>query len=237
MSQLVFQRVERKYLVDDRQYQALRLSLPEWMEADKYSDYMIHNLYYDTPDDYLIRTSLDKPVYKEKLRLRCYGEPSGSSPCFAELKKKYRGVVYKRRLELTLDQACRWLNRGEPLESPCQISREIDWFLAHYRPVPKVVLTYHRLACHGREDPELRLTFDDDVRWRSWDLDLTRPIDGYPLLAPGQRLMELKVPDAIPLWLVHLLNRLEIRPATFSKYGRAYQQLKQQELKGAIPSA
>lgn len=237
MSQLIFQRVERKYLVNEGQYRALLQALDEHMEEDRYSDYQIHNLYYDTGDHYLIRTSLDKPAYKEKLRLRCYGVPAWDSACFVELKKKYQGVVYKRRLELTLDQACRWLDRREPLAEACQISREIEWARDYYPLVPQMALLYHRLAFHGREDPDLRLTFDDSIRWRDWDLDLTHPMAGRDLLAPGQRLMELKVPGAMPLWLAGLLSELAIYPASFSKYGRAYQDLKHQETEGVISCA
>jgi hypothetical protein len=120
-----------------------------------------------------------------------------------------------------------------------QIGREIAWFQHLYGLKPKMMLTYHRLAYHGKDDPELRLTFDDDIRWRTWDLDLTRPMDGPALLPPGQRLMELKTLGAMPLWLAHELERLEIWPASFSKYGRAYQALmtQTQETKGAATCA
>jgi hypothetical protein len=239
MSQMIFQRVEKKYLLEDSQYRALTQTLAQYMVEDKYSDYQIGNIYYDTDDYYLIRTSLEKPKYKEKLRLRCYGRPTGDSSCFVELKKKYQGVVYKRRLELPIDQAAAWLNRSGPMPENTQIGREIAWFQHLYGLKPKMMLTYHRLAYHGKDDPELRLTFDDDIRWRTWDLDLTRPMDGPALLPPGQRLMELKTLGAMPLWLAHELERLEIWPASFSKYGRAYQALmtQTQETKGAATCA
>ena len=237
MSQLILQRVERKYLVDEGQYLALSQALAGPMEEDRYSDYLIHNIYYDAGDDALIRASLDKPVYKEKLRLRCYGQPAWDGPCFVELKKKFRGVVYKRRLELTLDQARRWLDRREPLAEECQISREIEWVRDFYPLAPRMVLIYHRLAFHGREDPDLRLTFDDGIRWRDWDLDLTHPAAGRDLLTPGQRLMELKVPGAMPLWLSGLLSELAVYPASFSKYGRAYQERSQLKTERTVTCA
>lgn len=237
MSQLIFERVERKYLVDDRQFQVLCQALETRMEEDRYSDYMIHNIYYDTDDYYLIRTSLERPAYKEKLRLRCYGKPSWDGPCFVELKKKYQGVVYKRRLELGLDEARSWLDQGRPLCADSQIGREIAWTRDRWQLKPKMALTYHRLALHGIENPELRVTFDDDIRWRDWDLDLTHPMDGPCLLVPGQRLMELKVPGALPLWLAELLDRLEVYAVSFSKYGRAYETLMKQTSKGATTCA
>jgi hypothetical protein len=239
MSQMIFQRVEKKYLVNDSQYAALRSVLAQYMVEDKYSDYQINNIYYDTDDYYLIRTSLEKPKYKEKLRLRCYGRPTPDSTCFVELKKKLKGVVYKRRIELPLGMATSWLERDSALSPDTQIAREISWFKNLYDLKPKMMLTYHRLAYHGKDDPELRLTFDDDIRWRTWNLDLTLPMDGSEILAPGQRLMELKTLGAMPLWLARELERLEIWPVSFSKYGRAYQTLmtQTQETKGAATCA
>jgi SPX domain protein involved in polyphosphate accumulation len=237
MSQMIFQRVEKKYLVSDAQYQALTQTIAQYMVEDKYSDYQINNIYYDTDDYYLIRTSLEKPKYKEKLRLRCYGRPTGDSTCFVELKKKYKGVVYKRRLELPLNLATRWLERDTAVSPDTQIAREIAWFKDLYHLKPKMMLTYHRLAYHGKDDPELRLTFDDEIRWRNWNVDLSIPMDGPSLLAPGQRLMELKTLGAMPLWLAHELERLEIWPVSFSKYGRAYETLMTQETKGAATCA
>jgi hypothetical protein len=237
MSQMIFQRVEKKYLVSDAQYQALTQTIAQYMVEDKYSDYQINNIYYDTDDYYLIRTSLEKPKYKEKLRLRCYGRPTADSTCFVELKKKYKGVVYKRRLELPLNLATRWLERDTAVSPDSQIAREIAWFRDLYELKPKMMLTYHRLAYHGKDDPELRLTFDDEIRWRSWNLDLSIPMDGPALLSPGQRLMELKTLGAMPLWLAHELERLEIWPVSFSKYGRAYETLMTQETKGAATCA
>lgn len=133
----VFARYEKKYKLTLSQYAALRRWLQDRMEVDSYGLHTICNIYYDTPDFQLIRTSLEKPVYKEKLRLRSYGVPGGDTPVFVELKKKLDGVVYKRRVSLPLREAKRYLAyEGRP-DLDCQILREIDWALARYPLEPK----------------------------------------------------------------------------------------------------
>ncbi len=222
MSQLLFERVERKYLIDDRQFCALMPALKPHVEEDKYPDYMVHNLYYDTENYFLIRTSLEKPTFKEKLRLRCYGTPAPNGNCFVELKKKYKGIVYKRRLELPLTQAYSWLEKGHlplPEDLTCQ---EITWARNYWDLSPKMILIYRRTAYHFNENPNLRITFDSEILWRNSDFDLTLPVFGSELLPSGQHLIELKVPDAMPIWLGRLFSELEIFPHSYSKYGQAY---------------
>ena len=219
--QTTFQRVERKYLLDEEQYQALRFRLEGEMEPDRYAQNTICNLYYDTPNYQLIRTSLDKPVYKEKLRLRSYGVPADGDTVFVELKKKYKGVVYKRRVPMELRKARAWL-AGESCPEDSQICREIQWTLQFYHPRPAVFLAYQRQALAGREDPQLRVTFDQKLRFREEGLDLVQGDWGSPLLPEGQYLMEVKIPGALPLWMSHLFDQLDIYPTSFSKYGTYY---------------
>lgn len=219
----VFARYEKKYLLDRAVCQPLVAQLARYMKEDDYGKTTICNLYYDTPDHRLIRASLEKPVYKEKLRLRSYGVPQPDSQVFVELKKKYKGVVYKRRIAMPLTEAMRFLKREGRGGQPSQIEREIDWVLGFYPDLrPAMYLSYDRVATYGMEDPNLRITFDSRILWRENDLDLCSGSFGRPLLAPGQRLMEIKIPGAMPLWLSHLLDAYEIRPLSFSKYGRGY---------------
>lgn len=195
----VFARYEKKYKLTLSQYAALRRWLQDRMEVDSYGLHTICNIYYDTPDFQLIRTSLEKPVYKEKLRLRSYGVPGGDTPVFVELKKKLDGVVYKRRVSLPLREAKRYLAyEGRP-DLDCQILREIDWALARYPLEPKAFIAYDRIALFGREDPDLRITFDCNLRWRDAFLDLSQGDWGQPLLDKQEILMEAKLPAAMPL--------------------------------------
>lgn len=226
--QTVFRRYERKFLMDPAQFEALQDFLRRRMEPDQYGKSKVCNLYYDTPDFYLIRTSIEKPFYKEKLRLRCYGVPNDDSTTFVEIKKKYDRVVYKRRIHLPYSDAVAYLRGQAALPEPSQIGREIEFFVQRYRTLqPALVVTYDREALYGKDDPALRVTFDTDIRWRTDALDLTCGAHGTPLLPPDRRLIEIKIPGAMPLWLAHELDRLGIRRTSFSKCGRAFSMYQQ----------
>ena len=221
----VFERVERKFLLTPAQYAGLMRTLPEYMQADQYGESTILSLYLDTEDSLLIRRSLEKPVYKEKLRLRSYGVPREMDNVFLEVKKKVRGVVYKRRICLPLAQAMECLAQGSVPAAGGQIGREIAYMLRRYRLRPAVLLAYDRTAYTELEPSpnQLRITIDRDIRSRQTDLDLRLGGAGESLLAPGMRLMEIKTAHAIPLWLCAALDQNEIRPTSFSKYGRVYE--------------
>lgn len=221
--QTCFRRVEKKYLLTREQYEAMLKGMEGHTKPDLYPRYTINNVYYDTPDFRLIRTSLDKPIYKEKLRVRSYGTPLPTDPVFIEIKKKFDGVVYKRRITLESREAARYL-AGDPLRAESQISREIDWFLKNWQAVPAAFIGYDREAYAGVEEADLRITFDTDLRGRGWDVDLRKGDYGDRILPEGAILMELKIPDAAPLWLARLLSENQIFQISFSKYGTWYKQ-------------
>ena len=220
--QRCFQRYEKKYLLNPEQYQKIRAGLAPYMEADEHGRYTICNLYYDTPDFQLIRASLDKPVYKEKLRMRSYGVPADGDSVFVELKKKYKGVVYKRRTVLEAGEALDYLAGRCSPRAKDQICREIDWFLGRYHPVPQVFIAYDREALAGLEDRVLRVTFDIDLRWRDTALDLRSGDGGERITSRDQILMEIKIPGSAPVWLSRLLSENSVFPTSFSKYGVCY---------------
>ena len=222
--QSCFKRVEKKYLLTGQQYTAMRRGMEKYVKPDAYSHYTICNVYYDTDDFRLIRTSLEKPVYKEKLRVRSYGVPTNADKVFVELKKKYDGVVYKRRITLGAAEANCYL-RGGRLNRESQISREIDWFMKSYRPHPAAFIGYDREAYAGRDNPDLRITFDTNLRGRDWDVDLRKGDHGDLILPQDSILMELKIPGSAPMWLARLLSENEIFSTSFSKYGTYYKQL------------
>ena len=194
------------------------------MRADEFGRYTICNVYYDTDDYRLIRASLEKPIYKEKLRVRSYGVPEDRSDVFVELKKKYDSIVYKRRTVMTAADAVSYLQSGAVPEREDQICHEIDWFMHTYRPSPKVYIAYDRIAFAGLENPELRVTFDTNLRWRDRELDLRAGDYGEPILSSDRILMEIKIPGTAPVWLTHLLSELGAFHTSFSKYGAWYTQ-------------
>ncbi len=236
----VFERHEKKYLLDARQRAFIEAELIKRMTPDAHGESTIRNLYYDTPDYRLIRKSLDKPVYKEKLRVRSYRKVTGEDKVFVELKKKYKGIVYKRRIALPEQTAMKFL-AGEPLElkkAGTQILKEIDYFCRVYgRPEPKVFISYDRIAYFGIHDSSLRISFDRNICWRTTELSLGSEPGGRPIMEEGQSLMEIKAGGSMPIWLVELLNRGKILPVSFSKYGKAYQTMLAEGSVTFIPEA
>lgn len=222
-NQEVFRRIEKKYIVDEPTYEKLIKKLDGHFVKDRYYKSTICNIYYDTPSHQLVRNSIEKPVYKEKLRVRSYGVPNNEDMVFVELKKKYKGVVYKRRIEMTLAQTRDFFAGKEVPHNNPQIENELKYFLKFYEGIaPAMYLSYDRLAYCGAEDPSLRLTFDTHILYREEQKELDKGIWGKELLPAGVRVMEIKIPNAMPLWLSVILDKLEIYPASFSKYGTAY---------------
>lgn len=224
--QMVFKRYEIKFLLDRAQKAQVLEAMEPYMVPDAYGNSTIRNIYFDTENFRLIRRSLEKPVYKEKLRLRSYSLAAEDGDIFVELKKKYRGVVYKRRLILPQNEAMEALLRHEAIPGHDQITEEINYFCRFYETLrPVVFLSYDREAWHSRTGDELRVTFDENVRCRGDRLSLCEEPSGYALLPEGKVLMEVKTPGAIPLWLVHCLTEVGARKASFSKYGEAYRHM------------
>lgn len=219
-----FKRKEIKYKLTEAQYEKFREIVDLYMMPDEYGESTICNIYYDTENYDLIRNSIEKPVYKEKIRLRSYGVPEAGDPVFLEVKKKFRGIVYKRRVILSLEEAYDSLQKEQLKEEHGQIGRELSYVLQHYHVKPKVYLAYDRLALQGKEDPSLRMTFDFRIRGRLDRLDLAFGDEGEFLTEEDMVIMEVKAGDALPLWLVHALEELQIYPCSFSKYGTLYKQ-------------
>ena len=223
--QAVFKRKEVKYLLTEAQLAALRPALETHMEPDAFAHSSISNLYYDTPDFRMLRRSQEKPVYREKLRLRSYGVPDEETQVFPEIKKKAEGIVYKRRVSMPYGDALRYLSRRQP-GGDGQIFQELNWMLTSYGSLAsRIFLSYERDSWKGQEDASLRLTLDREILWRTEALDLRRGAWGTPLLEPNQVLMEVKISNAAPLWLAEALSENGIFPISFSKCGRAFETL------------
>ena len=229
-----FKRIEKKYLLSEAQFEALFHRIGSHLKPDEFGRSTVMSLYLDTPDYRIIRRSIEAVDYKEKLRLRSYGTASADSTVFLELKKKFGGVVYKRRAAMPLTEAERYLRTGiKPFES--QIISEIDWAMKLYgRPKPAVMIACEREAWFDEEHPDLRLTFDRNIRYRENELRLSRGSAGIHLLPERTVLLEIKTAGAMPLWLAQALDAEGILPGSFSKYGAAYTHMRE-EIQYPVP--
>ncbi|MFB9276689.1 polyphosphate polymerase domain-containing protein [Cohnella cellulosilytica] len=226
----VFNRYENKYLMDTKAFYGIYNRLMEYMELDAYNRndrfYSISNLYYDTDRHTLIRDSLSKPKYREKLRIRAYGVPESDAKVYVELKKKVFGLVNKRRSAMRLDEAYGFIRTGRP--PACregmnkQVVAEIEYFLSRYELRPMTYLAYDRIAMFCKGNRDLRITFDTNIRSRRRDLKLESGDYGEQLLDKGQWLMEVKAEKTVPVWLAKLLSELGMYRTSFSKYGNEY---------------
>ena len=224
--QTVFKRYELKYMLSVLQKEKILAAMEPHMALDKYGRTTIRNIYFDTDNYRLIRRSIEKPAYKEKLRIRSYCQATAESAVFVELKKKYENVVYKRRLPLQERAAMAWVCQLENCPVDTQIAREIDYFIDFYGKVkPTVFLSYEREAYYDKDGGDFRVTFDDHILARQTDVTLRSPIYGTPILPEDNVLLELKCAGGIPLWMVEVLSREGIYKTAFSKYGAAYSKL------------
>ncbi|MBD2845331.1 polyphosphate polymerase domain-containing protein [Paenibacillus sp. IB182496] len=229
----VFNRYENKYVLDEATYRSFSNQLLAYMELDDYNKqherYTIANLYYDTPSNTIIRHSLSKPKYKEKLRLRAYGTPAPDAKVYLEIKKKFNGLVNKRRTALRLHEAYAFVSTGDaPMPQPYmnhQVIGEIAYMLTQYELQPAVYLAYERQAMFSKESRDLRITFDTNIQSRRYDLELESGPYGEQLLEPGQWLMEIKAEKTMPLWLSRLLAENRMYRTGFSKYGNEYKRM------------
>jgi len=221
--QTVFKRYELKYMLTAQQKEQIVKAMEPHMKLDKYGRTTIRNIYFDTEDYRLIRHSIEKPVYKEKLRIRGYSRSEEGSPVFVELKKKYKSVVYKRRIVMPEQQAMNWLCQGSDHPEESQIVKEIDYFCQFYGTLrPAVFLTYEREAYYSPTGDSFRVTFDENILSREEEIAISAPVWGTPLLPEGMVLMELKTSGGIPLWMTRFLTQPRIFKTSFSKYGTAY---------------
>lgn len=233
--QSIFKRYELKYLLTPEEKQEILQAMAPHMQLDRFGRSEIRNLYFDTDSYRLIRRSIEKPTYKEKLRMRSYRPAGPEDPVYVELKKKYKSVVYKRRLLLPQQQALDWLAGRIPAPVDHQIAREIQYFINYYETIrPTVFLSYEREAYYSLNGDDFRVTFDDTILSRQDHLFLDAPAGGDVLLPQGRVLMEIKTSGGIPLWMTAVLSRLHIYKTSFSKYGAAYQNFIFPQIKGVI---
>ncbi len=233
--QTCFKRYELKYLLTHKQKENILNAMKPYMKLDDYGRTTIRNIYFDTDNFRLIRKSIEKPMYKEKLRIRSYKQAGPDDTVFIELKKKYDSVVYKRRIPLKHNELMTSLKKGNHLPIKSQIADEINYFCEFYGDLqPSVFLSYEREAFYDLYGSDFRVTFDENILWRTNNLSLSEAPYGNALLEPNMTLMEIKTSGAIPMWMVKVLNEQKIYKTSFSKYGEAYKEIMTQFDKGEI---
>lgn len=221
--QTVFKRYELKYILTGEQKIKIMQAMEPYMELDEYGRSTIRNIYFDTDNYQLIRHSIEKTTYKEKLRIRSYNRAKEDSTVFVELKKKYKHVVYKRRISMAQSEAMAWVGKEKHCRADTQISEEIDYFLDYYKTLhPVVFLSYEREAYYSKDASDFRVTFDEHILCRQEDLSLKSDVYGSRVLPEGMTLMEIKCSGGIPMWMTRVLSEEHIYRTTFSKYGTAY---------------
>ena len=231
--QAVFQRHELKYLLTRSQKGRILECIQPYMSLDKYGRTTIRNIYFDTENYRLIRRSIEKPVYKEKLRVRNYKSKHSDGNVFVEIKKKYNKVVYKRRISLAEDEAISWLTGESECAVESQIVKEIDYFRNFYGELkPALFLSYEREAYYCKDGGDFRVTFDENILCRQENMNFYTESSGIPVLEEDKVLMEIKCSGGIPLWMTEILSKEKIYKTPFSKYGTAYQRIIYPKLKG-----
>lgn len=228
-----FKRYENKYIVNDEQFERLISALSEFMEFDEHcknGTYKICNVYFDTADNDVIRHSVSKPYYKEKMRFRTYGTPKNDdAPAFIEIKKKIGGIVNKRRATLTYGEAVRYLRDGVKPENLSYINRqvlaELDYYFEQNAVAPAAYVSYDRIAMFSKTDHSFRLTFDNNIQTRRYNLSLKDGSYGEQLLPDGVHLMEIKISGALPMEVARILSENGVFKTGFSKIGKEYEKL------------
>ena len=241
----VMKRTEVKYLLDPAKTRYIMDAIAGHMEPDRFGLTQIASLYYDTPDRRLIAESIQKPVFKEKIRVRSYGPATDSSPVFLEIKRKCKGEVYKRRISTDLTGVERFFAGGSALDENSaqdrkfcekQIARELEYFRDFYGDLrPSCLIMVDRLA-YFQPGGDLRITLDFNPRYRDHDLRLDGSMEGENLLPKGWSVMEIKVQQAMPLWLTEILSEGHIYKTSFSKYGEAYKRMMSAAAQGPAPA-
>lgn len=217
----VMKRYELKYYLSKEQLSYFIDEITKYMKVDKYGLTTISSLYYDTIDYRLITKSIEKPKYKEKIRLRSYGLANEKTSTFLEIKRKNDGIVYKRRISL-LEKEAESLFKNKESDRKDQIGRELEAFLEQYQNLePKYLIIYDRIAYY-QDNSDLRITIDQNPRYRTDDLNLHTSLDGEPLLEEGGAILEVKVQHSVPIWLSAILTKGKIYQTSFSKVGTAH---------------
>ena len=235
----VFSRIEKKYLITPEDKKALIKTIKQYLEKDLYFRSKVFNLYFDTDNYDLITQSIDWVDFKEKVRARSYG---GYDRVFLEIKTKVKGkedsLGYKRRIMITRDDFAELVAgqttltklaaRSVEQSTDFQIAREVEYLITHFNLRPKILVMYNRESYKGADG--LRITFDEKLSYRDHNLKFAKHKNDKMYFKDDHNIiMEIKTPEALPLWLVKKLSELKLYPRRFSKIGNIYQSLRKEQ--------
>lgn len=221
-----FRRVEKKYMLTRKQHEQIVKEIKNKMIGDPNGMSTICNIYFDSPQYDLIRKSIEKPVYKDKVRIRSYNIPNKNSEVYLEIKRKLYGVVSKRRIEIKLNDAESYISGVKIKHKDVQVLNELDYYFKLYNLIPVAYISYDRSAYYSKDDKNFRVTFDNNITARTYDLKLENGIYGQKILNDDNYIMEVKTLKSMPLWFVkNIISKLEIQPCKYSKYGEAYKNI------------
>lgn len=230
MHEEIFNRIEKKYLIDVPTRKKLLNVIEKNTKEDKYFKSEIFNIYFDTDNFDLIIKSIENPDFKEKFRARGY---SGFDRVFLEIKTKEKErdvrIGHKRRVLLTHKQFKKFLKREKTAEELAggQIAKEVDYLVSYFDLKPQILVYYSRKSYVGEDD--LRITFDENLSYRNKDLNFKRTIhDKHYFSDKRNIIMEVKARGGMPLWLTHLLSENKIFPERFSKIGKIYEKIRKE---------
>lgn len=219
-----FQRIEEKYLLSQAQKEELLRHVSNYVTRDKHFRSSMRNIYFDTVNFDLVARSIEKPIFKDKFRVRSYDDPAKSKEVFLEMKMKYKGISHKRRTRISYEEYQSYLHDHD-FDQHDLIWREIDYYFRYYDLRPMMYVAYDRESYAGTQDENLRITFDANLRSRMKNLELTNDRGTQNYFDQPTCIMEIKMMHALPLWLARALTELEIQPTSFSKYGQIYRSM------------
>ena len=244
-------RVEEKYLITKQDKTALMKAVSKRLNHDEYYKEEILSLYLDTDNFDLAIKTIDRPNFREKVRVRSYNVPTKSKEVFFEVKTKLKigkdKIGNKRRLVIPLKDFYAYIDKGQDLvkiaekasngdAQQMQVARELDYLIRYFKLKPKLIIVSDRTAFRGKDDHGFRLTFDENLRFRLNKLKLEKGGEGekyFPNTSDPKHsiIMEVKTMHAMPPWFVDELSRLHIYPVRFSKYGKIYQLINERNKK------
>ena len=192
--------------------------------------YRVSSQYFDTPDLKAYWEKLDGVGYRQKFRLRFYGDEPKADAIFFEIKHRWDQTVYKERVPLQLEALSSLLEQPNQILQLAELVETLT--SAEERTLKKIVsvaaktgltgvnmISYLREAWVGKYDESLRVTFDHlCAAFSPGDASAPLGDQGTPILDPSSMLLEVKFNDRLPVWLRDCLGQVAVQPIRFSKY-------------------